>query len=86
AGPCRTGLRAWRHAGSLPECHNGGKVTVEHEVVAGPGDFVALNRAGAHHWQFGGPEGAILTEVANVHTNSAVRHLDPGMNKQFLGE
>mgnify|MGYP005657552627 CR=1 FL=1 len=70
----------------VPACHNGGKVTVEHEVVAGPGDFVPLNRKEAHHWQLAGPEGAILTEVANVHTDSAVRHLDAAINKQFLGE
>ena len=30
------------------------------------------------------PEGAIITEVANVHTNSAVRHSDPEMNRYFL--
>ena len=70
----------------VPACHNGGKVTVEHEVVAGPGDFVPLNREEAHHWQLAGPEGAIITEVANVHTDSGVRHLDAAINKNFLGE
>jgi len=68
----------------VPAIHNGGKVTVEHEVIARPGDFVPLNRVGAHHWQMAGPEGAILTEVANVHTDSAVRHLDKTMNDFFL--
>jgi len=61
-------------------------VTVEHEVVAGPGDFVPLNREEAHHWQLAGPEGAIISEVANVHTDSGVRHLDAALNKHFLGE
>src|ERR1019366_259855 len=31
-----------------------------------------------------GPEGAIVTEVANVHTGPGVRHLDPAINKNFL--
>ena len=70
----------------IPKCHNGGKVTVEHGVVCGPGDFACLKRAEEHHWQLAGPKGAILTEVANVHTNSAVRHLDPAINKHFLGQ
>jgi len=69
----------------VPECHMGGKVTVEHEVIAGPGDFVPLNRVEARHWQFAGPEGAIITEVANVHTDSAVRHSDKALNDFFLG-
>ena len=68
----------------VPAIHNGGKVTVEHEVAAGPGEFVPLNRAGAHHWQMAGPEGAIITEVANVHTGPGVRHLDKAMNDFFL--
>ena len=69
----------------IPKCHMNGKATTEHEVIAGPGDFVALNRATARHWQFAGPEGAIITEVANVHTNSAVRHSDKVLNDHFLG-
>ncbi|MBL7223986.1 MAG: hypothetical protein ISS72_09035 [Candidatus Brocadiae bacterium] len=68
----------------VPKCHMNGTVTVEHEVVCGPGDWAQLNRVGARHWQFGGPEGAIFTEVANVHTNSAVRHSDPKLNEHFL--
>jgi hypothetical protein len=68
----------------VPRIHNGGKVTVQHEVAAKPGDFVPLNREGAHHWQFAGPEGAIITEVANIHTNAGVRHLDKAMNDFFL--
>jgi hypothetical protein len=45
---------------------------------------VPLAKVGTRHWQYAGPEGAIITEVANVHTNSAVRHTDPAMNKYFL--
>jgi D-lyxose ketol-isomerase len=70
----------------VPKCHMGGTVTVKHEVLAGAGDFVPLNRAGARHWQLAGPEGAILTEVANVHTGSAVRHSDQAVNDNFLGK
>lgn len=68
----------------IPKCHCGGKVTVEHETIATPGVFVPLAKVGTRHWQYGGPEGAIITEVANVHTGSAVRHSDPAMNEYFL--
>jgi hypothetical protein len=68
----------------IPKCHLNGTATVLHEVAAGPGDFVPLNRAGARHWQFAGPQGAILSEVANVHTPSAVRHSDKALNDYFL--
>ena len=68
----------------VPKCHMNGTVTVKHETIAGPGEFVPLNRATARHWQFAGPEGAIITEVANVHTNSAVRHSDKVLNDYFL--
>ncbi len=68
----------------VPKCHMGGKTTTEHETLATPGMFVPLAKVLSRHWQFGGPEGAIITEVANVHTNEAVRHSDPAINKQFL--
>ena len=68
----------------IPKCHMGGKATTQHEVLAGPGKFVPLAEVKTRHWQYGGPEGAIITEVANVHTNAAVRHSDPAINKQFL--
>jgi D-lyxose ketol-isomerase len=60
----------------IPKCHMGGDATVKHEVAAGPGDFVALNRPTARHWQFAGPQGAIMSEVANVHDGDGVRHSD----------
>jgi D-lyxose ketol-isomerase len=69
----------------VPKSHWSGKVTTEHETVATPGKFVGLAKVGTRHWQYAGPEGAIITEVANVHTNSAVRHTDPVLNKAFLG-
>ena len=68
----------------VPKIHMGGQASVKHEVVAKPGDFVPLNREGAHHWQFAGPQGAIITEAANVHTGPAVRHADKAMNENFL--
>jgi D-lyxose ketol-isomerase len=68
----------------VPKCHWGGKVTVEHEVVARPGMFVPLAKVASRHWQYAGPEGAIVTEVANVHTDAGVRHTDPVLNAYFL--
>jgi hypothetical protein len=70
----------------VPKCHWGGKVTTEHAVIAKPGTFVPLAKPGTRHWQYAGPEGAIITEVANVHTGSAVRHTDPKMNEYFLSQ
>jgi hypothetical protein len=68
----------------IPKCHCGGTVETKHEVIATPGTFVPLAKVESKHWQYGGPEGAIITEVANVHTNSAVRHADREMNDYFL--
>jgi len=69
----------------IPKCHCGGTATTRHEALATPGTFVKLAKVGTRHWQYGGPEGAIITEVANVHTDSAVRHSDEAINKYFLG-
>ena len=69
----------------IPQCHVNGTVTVSHCTVADPGVFVPLAEVGTRHWQFGGPEGAILTEVANCHDDKAVRHTDPVCNRAFLG-
>ena len=68
----------------VPACHMKGEVTTKHEVAAKPGMFVPLNREGARHWQLAGPEGAIITEVANVHDDSGVRHSDQTCNDWFL--
>jgi D-lyxose ketol-isomerase len=68
----------------VPKCHWDGKVTTKHQVIAQPGTFVKLAKVRTPHWQLGGPEGAIVTEVANVHTGSAVRHSDPDINRHFL--
>ena len=69
----------------IPECHCGGAATTGHVVEAPPGGFVPLAKMGTRHWQYGGPQGAIVTEVANYHTNAAVRHSDPKINRYFLG-
>lgn len=63
----------------VPKCHMNGTVTVKHEVILHPGQFTGLNRATAPHWQFGGPEGVIVTEVATVHDNNGVRHSDKNL-------
>ena len=69
----------------IPACHEGG-VTVKHVVKAEPGDFVALSRVFSHHWQLAGDQGAIITEVANVHDNASVRHQVKAINDHFLGK
>ena len=63
----------------VPKCHMNGTVTVKHEVILHPGQFTPQDRATARHWQYGGPEGAIITEVANVHDDSGVRHSDANL-------
>jgi D-lyxose ketol-isomerase len=70
----------------VPDVHMNGSVTTKHVVEADPGIFVSLAEVYSRHWQFGGPEGVILTEVANVHTDAAVRHSDEAINDHFLGK
>jgi len=60
----------------IPKCHLNGTVTVRHEVILRPGQFTPLTKAEAPHWQFAGPAGAIITEVATVHDPAGVRHTD----------
>jgi len=69
----------------IPDCHVDGTVTHKHVVAAKPGSFTPQDVVYAPHWQWAGPEGAIITEVANVHTNEAVRHSDQAINNHFLG-
>jgi len=54
-------------------------VTVFHETVIDPGQCAHLNRPTARHWQFAGPQGAILTEVGTFHDGDGVRHTDPNI-------
>ncbi len=68
----------------VPKSHWEGRVTTHNVVVGTPGTFVPLAQVNSRHWQFGGPEGGIVTEVANVHTNAGVRHTDPKLNEFFL--
>ncbi|MFO7907285.1 MAG: hypothetical protein R6U98_31840 [Pirellulaceae bacterium] len=69
---------------NVPSFHCGGTTQTHHVVEATPGKFVPLAKLKSPHWQYGGPKGAILTEVANYHTNAAVRHSDPKLNEFFL--
>ncbi len=69
----------------IPKCHMNGTVTTEHVVVCNAGDFAKLAEVDSRHWQLAGPEGAIITEVANVHCNPCVRHSDKSINDHFLG-
>ena len=70
----------------VPQIHMNGDVTTKHAIVATPGVFVPLAEVYTRHWQYGGPEGAIITEAANVHTDAAVRHSDQAINDNFLGK
>ena len=63
----------------IPKCHMNGTATVMNEVILRPGQFTPLTKVEAPHWQFAGPEGAIITEVANVHDNDGVRHTDKNL-------
>lgn len=64
----------------VPSYHWDGKVTAKHIVEANEGDFAQLCQVESPHWQFAGNQGAVITEVANVHTGSGVRRSDPAMN------
>ena len=63
----------------IPKEHWNGKVSSNNIIESNPGDFAQLKEKGSYHWQFGGPEGAILAEVANVHTAEGVKRPDPKM-------
>lgn len=69
----------------IPDFHCKGTTTTHHVVPATPGMFVPLAKVRSRHWQYGGPDGAIITEVANFHTDKAVRHSDKALNDFFLG-
>ena len=64
----------------VPKTHWSGKVTANHIVEANEGDFDSLAIVESAHWQMAGSEGAVITEVGNVHTNSGVLRSDPDMN------
>jgi len=61
----------------VPKCHMNGTVSVSHETILHVGETAKLNRETARHWQFGGPEGAIVSEYGIFHDNDGVRHSDP---------
>ncbi|MCB4797271.1 cupin domain-containing protein [Neotamlana laminarinivorans] len=64
----------------VPKDHWDGKVNTNHIIEANEGDFAYLKEVESSHWQMAGPEGAVITEVGNVHTNSGVLRSDPKMN------
>ncbi|MEI6866409.1 hypothetical protein [Flavicella sp.] len=64
----------------VPKTHWNGKVSTNHIIEANEGDFAALSKVESAHWQMAGPEGVVITEVGNVHTNAGVRRSDPEMN------
>ncbi|MFI3314834.1 MAG: hypothetical protein R3Y04_04150 [Rikenellaceae bacterium] len=64
----------------VPSMHWNGNVTARNITEANVGDFVQLVEVESPHWQLAGNEGAVITEVANVHTGSGVLRSDPEMN------
>jgi D-lyxose ketol-isomerase len=70
----------------IPDCHMNGEAETKHVVEGMPGTFTPQDVVYAKHWQFSGSEGAVITEVANVHTDAAVRHNDKAINDNFLGK
>jgi len=48
--------------------------------------YYVFNHFGSRHWQYGGPEGTIVTEVTTVYDGSSVRHSDPSTNDHFLDQ
>ena len=69
----------------IPDCHMNGEAETKHVIEAMPGSFTPQNIVYSKHWQFAGDKGAVITEVANVHTDVAVRHSDKAINDNFLG-
>lgn len=64
----------------IPEVHWDGKVSSKHIIEGTPGTFTNLSEVLSRHWQLAGPEGAIITEVANFADGKAVKRSDPKMN------
>ncbi len=64
----------------VPKSHWDGKVTAKNIVECKQGGYSFLSEVESPHWQMAGPEGAVITEVANVHTGTGVRRSDPEMN------
>ena len=64
----------------VPKSHWDGKVSTNHIIEANEGDFASLAKVESPHWQMAGPEGVVITEVGNVHTNAGVKRSDPDMN------
>lgn len=69
---------------TVPSLHDNGVVTVKHVVPAEQNDFVPLTKVFSHHWQMAGPEGTIISEVANNHSGADVRHQVKSLNDYFL--
>jgi hypothetical protein len=74
----------------VPASHPNAPVA-RHAVKLEPGQFGKLTKvpnaekgiAPERHWQFAGKNGAVMIEVANLHTNSCVVHSVPAINAHF---
>lgn len=70
------GERAKAMYATIPASQKG-HVSTFHETPLEVGQTAKLERPTARHWQFGGAEGAIVSEYGTFHDNDGVRHSDP---------
>ena len=68
----------------IPSVHMQAQSYAKHVTPAVPGMFVPLAKTYGKHWQFAGPEGAIMTEVATADDPLASRYSDEMINDFFL--
>ncbi len=66
----------------MPESQRA-SATVFRAKKTGPGEVATLMRPTSRHSQIAGPQGAIMSEVANFHDNDGVRHSHPVADKTF---
>lgn len=73
---------------TVPQSHRGGTTDATYVTEAGEGVVVELRdpQASPAHWQFAGPEGAVITEVASFHSLSDVIYIDKELNDYITGQ
>lgn len=54
-------------------------ITALHETPLGVGEVAGLTKHLEKHWQQAGPQGCILTEPSNYHSDHCMRYTDPNI-------
>ncbi|HOX36694.1 MAG TPA: hypothetical protein PL033_01790 [Candidatus Brocadiia bacterium] len=67
----------------VPQSHMNGKTNAMRDTVCTAGETVKLGRPMERHWQYAGPEGAIVTEVATYHDPRGAIWSDEAINDFF---